>query len=403
MSRISRAVLLIFILAPCAAAAACRARSAGAPAEAPAGRPRVEVSGGIAADESADAGASLQIFEEQVRLHGAAGAARFAADFPDRAIRILRSGGVDPAARAALESAFVKNAGVRADAFVRLEKSREDALLLYWKNDVEAAAKMLAKLRDDARAENYQYLQFEAAVLLAEPSMRGAADGSAWRAAVAAGAGIDDAELWHRAIAAKPADAAWPAESGGLAAVYLQLGNLQLRRGAAAAALSEFVMAARAAAGDSQRALAELGQARALLALGRRGEAMSVAERPVIAANAGAARSALALRAVLYSDLDQLETARDLLLKSLEGGAWPGEAAARADLGTVYLRINDEARGLSELERAASMQRESGDWRGLAQTLLNISRYLKFKQRDASAQELEISQIARDHGVEFAR
>lgn len=394
----------LFIILIIAGASACRSVTSDVARAAPS---KVSISGGAVvgggstAEPTTNMREAVAAAEHAYREGGTAALERFVIIYPDAAISILRNGFGNDCGRALLD-VYTKLFDADPAVFAELEQSRARGLELLKLKKIPEARKLLLASADAAGSRGGRYLQFELSVILSEGDLR--ADSavereSRWREAILAGSGIHDCKLWRRALDAKPGDCTIPAECGSESKIYNFIGDAALRRGENTDALVDFTKAAAAASNDNDRATALLGQARALYLLGRRAESLVIAQK-LVSGGGPVSRSALALSAMIHAGLGQLETARELLIKSLDGaGDWEGARRARADLGIVYLRLNDETRGLAELKSSRDQARAAGDWETLGGTLVNLSRYQKWKGIDTKETDAEMIALAREHGV----
>jgi hypothetical protein len=250
--------------------------------------------------------------------------------------------------------------------------------------------------------------------LLEAQALAEAGDGlraaEAWQAAIdgalSAGAPVD-AAFWERAAVARPAPGDWsaavlevarrrfapgPADAEPEALVGGWIGQQWLLEGHGEAALLGFLRAAGEAQSPVLRSAAQVGSARALLALGRPGEATALLSVAGGQEDPAAAAPALALLGAVELSLARPERARALLERALYDepeALWMGRNDAQANLGLALLQTGEDEAGLEQLRLAAARFRLEGDLEGLRRCWSNELRQAEATHDSARIERLE--------------
>ncbi len=224
--------------------------------------------------------------------------------------------------------------------------------------------------------------------------------------------------LWWRALETRPPAVPWPAPvlqalagscfvarepdvmaEDGDVIVRHGLAEMERRRGGALAAMVAFRKAEEGARSPLTRALCQAGQAKALMMLGRSGDARSVltvtVQEPLPAAKA----LGLATLGAIELAGDRPVVARELLRQALEIApeeTWPGRADAMANYALALLTAGDGDAGVQWLHRARDAFAALGNHDGLTSCLDNEAAWLTgWQQRDASEVQKQIDEVAR--------
>jgi tetratricopeptide (TPR) repeat protein len=191
-----------------------------------------------------------------------------------------------------------------------------------------------------------------------------------------------DPALWQCAIAVATRIGS-PTEAGFIE----RKAQCELTRGEVPNALEDWQRArALAPSGDAQRIDVEI--ARTLHALRRDVDARAKLEAASTSSNVLVQSRALALAGVIAASDDRLDEAIDSFRTALSTPErWPGDTAARADLGAALARAGKLDEALKEIETARSQCEADGNLIELARTLGNESVVLGAAGRDREAAE----------------
>jgi tetratricopeptide (TPR) repeat protein len=353
--------------------------------------PKVKIEGGHEVAQSASADSQPFITAAHAALERGSPRAleRLAALYPDQALFVLRTGEA-PDLADALEQAYDQAVGSDGAPGAReaIESLRAAGLARLADRDLTQARSQLATAAATARFHHQTDLALDCGLLLAQAERESgdlAPARDAWQEAVTAGAASVDPTLWRRALDERPAQATFP---GGDGALQLRIADLEWSRGELEAAFLDYrkARASLTSAGDLARA--RLGEANALHALGRRGEALVAIGDLQGNSDPEVAGRALALAGVIAAEQDDLERARTLLARA-NGASWPGQDRALSDLGVVCLRLGKKEAGLDALRRSADALAETGDFAGRARALQNLAAYLRHDGQKEEADRLE--------------
>ena len=354
--------------------------------------PKVKIEGGheVAQSESADTGPFVAAAHAALERGSPRALERLAALYPDQALLVLRTGEA-PDLADALGQAYDQAVGSDGEPGARaaIESLRAAGLARLADRDLAQARAQLATAATTARLHHQTDLALDCGLLLAQVERESgdlAAARDAWQEAVTAGAASADPTLWRRALDERPSQASFP---GGDGALQLRIADLEWSRGELEAAFLDYrkARASLASAGDLARA--KLGEANALHALGRRGEALVAIGDLQGNSDPEIAGRALALAGVIAAEQDDLERARGLLARATDGASWPGQGRALSDLGVVCLRLGKKEAGLDALRRSAVALAETGDFAGRARTLQNLAAYLRHDGQKEEADRLD--------------
>lgn len=272
--------------------------------------------------------------------------------------------------------------GVQANDALGLEAARLHGIALLLADRAADAARVFTTAFDAApreRALTAAHLGLLACAA-EQRANRSAAAAHAWERAVelASSSPAVDPGFWERGLALRPESAVWPrATTDALAKrVVAQLGDgiasdlasarpetlawavvaeQRLARGESQAALLAFARAGALAHTARLGGLLRVGEARALVHLGRADAARAALSTIAASSEPVLARAGLAWMGALELDAGRVGLARALLTRALDGdstGAWPERAQAEANLGLALLMDGDEAAGLEQLRGA---------------------------------------------------
>lgn len=223
-------------------------------------------------------------------------------------------------------------------------------------------------------------------------------------------AASDPAE-WQRAIDTRPRDVAWPRatvellarhavatlgacvtneafSAPGDALAWLVVAEQRLARAENELALVAFARAGARVTTPKLADLLRVGEARALIRLGRSDAARTplatIAARP----DPETARAALAWLGAVELASERPRLAETLLARALalnSAHAWPEHAQAEANLGVALLTNGDEGGGLAHLRAARALFASAGRAVDVAQTFENEIAYFDAAGRSAEA------------------
>ena len=222
------------------------------------------------------------------------------------------------------------------------------------------------------------------------------------------GRSIADPALWERIAYMRPVTAAWPtavahlhtkpdavvvqasaAEPNGNQSsanetiLWAMIGEWRLRRAEPQGALLAFKHAEGFATEEISHDRLQVGEARALAAMGQRSSAVAILTRLMDNPNPRIGKPALAVYGSMLFNEGQTTQAHSLLLKALEGGnGWP---EAEAELGLACLISGEETEGLSHLRQAQKAFEAAGEFELLQQSLWNEAAYLDQIKKPAEA------------------
>jgi hypothetical protein len=246
---------------------------------------------------------------------------------------------------------------------------------------------------------------------------------AAWRRAASQLTGVHDPILWQRLLECKPADAAWPpgvratfarpqsttmsasqpsaAEAFDDGLVWEQIAQWRLERNEASASLLAFAQAETQARSEASRSQARIGQARALLVMGKDPPAMAILAAEAQSKYPATSCHALAVIGVIRLEQGQAQQGLTMLKQAVQnptGARWPGYCLAQADLGMAYLETtkDQEPLGLGLLHEAQQAFQREGRLADLCQCLTNEAAYLQKAGRPDQA----IAALRRVKGME---
>lgn len=358
--------------------------------------------------------------------------------------------GGDAAALAAMPAAA---GSARNDVGSHLHRCR-DALRVGDQEAADAAAAAAARAAGQGRAQAATSLwsayvaavggddtaprQFAQAVAAMSPfgpcavvraelvAMAATGDPAVWQRAVdAATAAVQgnprlaDPWAWRRALELQPAAAAWPASAdaalaatvpelrgrGDLApttAAWFAIGEQHRRRDEPLAALVAFRRVEELANGPLPKALAQVGQARALLAGGRSGDARAVLEPSLRSDDAAAKACAVAMLAALELAAERPAVARQLLDQALGPAgerAFPLRGSALVNRGIASCLLGDADAGQRDLLAARVLFTAERDVAGCALALANEELCAREFQRGDLREILRLQDELRTHGL----
>lgn len=231
----------------------------------------------------------------------------------------------------------------------------------------------------------------------AQAAAQGSASAATWTQAVRTAAKLEDLvdpAFWEQAIALRPANTAWPAEVVALAekivapdggsspdevqAVLTGAMGLQLLEAEQPTpALLALIRAESLATQPRTQGTLKTAQARALIALGRPGDAIATLATLAENKDPYISRPALALAGALELKLSRPQRARELLTLALEGEdlSFAGRSEAQANLGLACLKLGERDEGLRNLHEAQARFEAEHDFEALSRSLRNELAY----------------------------
>jgi hypothetical protein len=354
---------------------------------------------------------------------------------------------------AALVSMPAPAGSARDDVGRHLHRCR-DALRVGDHEDAAAAAAAAGRAAAEGRAQAATHLwsayvaaaagddtaaqQFATAVAAMAPfgpcavvraelvAMAATGDPAAWQRAVdAATAAVQsnprlaDPWAWRRALELQPAARSWPAAadaalaatvpelrgSGDLApttAAWFAIGEQHRRRDEPLAALVAFRRVEELANGPLPKALAQVGQARALLAGGRSGDARAVLEPSLRSDDEAAKACAVAMLAALELAAERPAVARQLLEQALGPAGdrpFPLRGSALVNRGIACCLLGDAEAGQRALAAARAVFQAQRDVAGYALALANEELCAREYQRGDLREILRLQDELRTHGL----
>lgn len=319
-----------------------------------------------------------------------------------------------------------------AEAFARAAEAvaghgRARAATSLWRSACAAVA------GDDAAPQ-----QFAAAVTATAPFGPGAVvraelvaaaatgDPAAWRRAVTLATATvrrhpssADPWAWRRALELQPAGESWPHDADAallaslpelrvagatepLVATWFAVGEQHRRRDEPLAALTAFRQAESLAKAPTWRALAQVGQARALLAGGRSGDARGALEPSLLGDDGAGKACALAMLAAIELAEERPAVAQQLLDKAFTmvgEGAFPLRGSALANLGIARLQLGQAVAGQQALVQARAAFVQQRDVAGCALVLANEELCARELQLGDLREVLRLQDDLRVHGM----
>lgn len=230
---------------------------------------------------------------------------------------------------------------------------------------------------------------------------------------------LADPWAWRRALELQPASRSWPAAadaalaatvpelrgSGELApttAAWFAIGEQHRRRDEPLAALVAFRRVEELANAPLPKALAQVGQARALLAGGRNGDARAVLETSLRSDDAAVKACAVAMLAALELAAERPAVARQLLDQALGPAgdrAFPLRGGALLNRGIACCLLGDAEAGQRSLATARAVFQAERDVAGYALALANEELCAREFQRGDLREILRLQDELRTHGL----
>lgn len=262
-----------------------------------------------------------------------------------------------------------------------------------------------------------RHVRMEIQLLLSEAARRSRRveqASAAWRAAGVAGVGVNDPELWERALAGRPVGTPWPeaviaAWRAGTSAhddlklaagaepaaadVLMRIGRMRLARRSPQAALLAFSRAESETDDPRLSALARIHRVHVMIGLQQPGSAGAMLEELVRHRDPTVARRAQAMMGYIqcrYVDSKRgLATLREAVAAA-DGGEWPDKSRSMADLGLCLLLAGQEKDGLTWLHEAQFRFEREGLLEDLAQSLANEFEYLLSVEKPQEAERIRL-------------